>query len=189
MQEFLFKVSYAGLLKYIMVKEKIRSIARFNNEDIVKRDFEITDFQIFDNLYPHESAIIERHLYRRRYKPGERIVKEGDAAVVLYFLSTGSANVVKSAGSKQVELAVLKPGAFFGEISLIEDQKRSATVIAVESSEVLCLFQPDFISILHKHPSIFSKFLEKFSAIMLERIKKMDNEVKILRQTEEGPPG
>ncbi|MFC1492538.1 cyclic nucleotide-binding domain-containing protein [candidate division KSB1 bacterium] len=170
-----------------MDTEKLKSLFQFNDRSKIKCDSEINNYLIFDNLNAHEAAAIERHLYRRQYKAGERIVKEGDAAVVLYFLSSGSANVVKSAGNKQIGLASLKPGAFFGEISLIEEQKRSATVIAVEPSEVLCLFQPDFTSILQKHPSIFTKFLEKFTPILLERINTMNEEILKLRNSEVNP--
>ncbi|MCP4724572.1 MAG: cyclic nucleotide-binding domain-containing protein [bacterium] len=168
-----------------MDTEKLKSLFQFKDSSKLNGNSEINNFLIFDNLNAHEAAIIERHLYRRLYKAGERIVKEGDAAVVLYFLSSGSAKVVKSAGNKQIELAALKPGAFFGEISLIEEQQRSATVIAVESSEVLCLFQPDFTSILKKHPSIFTKFLEKFTPILLNRINNMNKEIQKLRNNEE----
>ena len=115
---------------------------------------EITRFQIFESLSQLEASIIERSIYRRRFKPGERIVNEGDAAVGLYLVKSGEVKVYKTVKNKLIELATLPEGSFFGELTLLKERKRSATVIAIEYTEVLCLFRPDFLDILDQHPAI-----------------------------------
>ena len=138
---------------------------------------EISRFDIFKSLAHLEAAIIERSVYRRRFKPDERIVSEGDAAVGLYLVNSGEAKVYKTIKNEQIELATLEAGSFFGELTLLKERKRSATVIAVDNTEVLCLFRPDFLDILKQHPSICVKFLPRFCETVLERINHMYEQI------------
>ena len=146
-----------------------------------KNTSEITRFKIFESLTPLEAGIIERAVYRRSFKPGERIVSEGDAAVGLYLLNSGEAKVYKTIKNKQIELATLSDGSFFGELTLLKERERSATIIAVEHTEVLCLFRPDFLDILENHPPICKKFIPQFCETLLERINNMHEAIRKLR--------
>lgn len=142
-----------------------------------KNTGEISRFEIFKSLAPLELEIIERSVYRRRFKPGERIVNEGDASVCLYLLNSGEVKVYKTIKNEQIELATLSAGSFFGELALLKERNRSASVIAVENTEVLCLFRPDFLDILKHHPSICAKFLPRFCKTILERINRMHEQI------------
>jgi CRP/FNR family cyclic AMP-dependent transcriptional regulator len=88
----------------------------------------------------------------RSYHPGEVIVSEGNRATALYIIVSGKVEV----GRSQVEGPVgdLGPGDFFGELALIEDHPRTATVRAV--TETTCLLYPvwEFRALLGEHPEI-----------------------------------
>lgn len=142
-----------------------------------KNTSEISRFEIFKSLAPLELEVIERSVYRRRFKPGERIVNEGDASVCLYLVNSGEVKVYKTIKNEQIELATMAAGSFFGELALLKERKRSATVIAVENTEVLCLFRPDFLDIIKQHPSICAKFLPRFCKTILERINRMHEQI------------
>ena len=87
---------------------------------------------------------------RRTYGPGEEIVREGSTGTALYIVLSGTAKVQRGGEV----LGEVKAGDFFGELALIEEHPRSATVMA--DSEVECLLFPawEFSALLGEHPEI-----------------------------------
>ncbi|MCH7782365.1 cyclic nucleotide-binding domain-containing protein [candidate division KSB1 bacterium] len=156
-----------------MIWNKLKFLIPWTSGEDTSHSSEITRFEIFQSLTPLEAAIIERILYRRTFNPGERIVNEGDAAVCLYLLKSGEVKVLKEVKNRQIELASMREGSFFGELTLLKERKRSATVIATDKTEVLCLFRPDFLNLLENHPSICAKFISGFCETILDRINNM----------------
>lgn len=140
----------------------------------------ISQFEFFKNLTPLEAGIIERAIYTRTFKTGERIVNEGDAGVVLYLIASGEVKVLKTLKNRQVELAVFSEGSFFGELTLLLEQPRSASVVASEPTTLYCLFRQDFMDILSHYPSLCQKFLPDFSRIIMDRIQDMHEELRNL---------
>src|SRR3954447_24037949 len=88
-----------------------------------------------------------------RYPFGAVIVREGDDADAFYLLVTGNARVVKRGeGGEEVPLYVLRPGDSFGEIALLEDTTRIATVRASAEVEALRLDRALFASLVRTNP-------------------------------------
>lgn len=88
---------------------------------------------------------------RRSYPKGKTIVAEGEPSQAMYVLLSGRAKVQRSdSEGKEVILAVLGPGEFFGEMSLIDDEPRSASVITLESCDFLAIRKESFISVLQQ---------------------------------------
>jgi CRP/FNR family transcriptional regulator, cyclic AMP receptor protein len=87
---------------------------------------------------------------RRTYGPGEEIVREGSTGTALYIVLSGNARVQRGGEA----LGEVKAGDFFGELALIEEHPRSATVVA--DTEVECLLFPawEFSALLGEHPEI-----------------------------------
>ena len=87
---------------------------------------------------------------RRTYAPDETIVREGTTGTALYVLLSGSARVEQDGR----ELGTLSGGDFFGELALIEEHPRSASVMA--TSETDCLLFPawEFTALLEEHPEV-----------------------------------
>lgn len=86
--------------------------------------------------------------FREYFDDGEVVVNEGEVGDCAYFIVDGSANVEVSSnsdGSKKV-VATLGKGDLFGELSLILDQKRSASVVASNNLEVMILSRRQFIN-------------------------------------------
>jgi CRP/FNR family cyclic AMP-dependent transcriptional regulator len=87
---------------------------------------------------------------RRTFPRNRTIVVEGDTTQSLYILLSGRCKVQMSdSEGKEVILAVLGIGDFFGEMGLLDDAPRSASVITVESSEFLTIAKEDFINFLN----------------------------------------
>jgi CRP/FNR family transcriptional regulator len=87
---------------------------------------------------------------RRTYGPDEDIVREGSTGTALYIVLSGRARVVR--GGEQ--LAELSSGDFFGELALIEEHPRSASVIAATETECLLFPAWEFTALLEEHPEI-----------------------------------
>lgn len=87
---------------------------------------------------------------RRTYAADEPIVKEGSTGTALYIVLSGNARVERG-GEK---LGELKGGDFFGELALIEEHPRSATVIATEPTDCLLFPAWEFTALLEEHPVI-----------------------------------
>ena len=77
------------------------------------------------------------------FLPGERIVKKGDHADAMYFISSGCIQI-----DLEEKPAHLGTGDFFGEIGLMKDAPRMADVIAIGYCELLILYAPDFLTLL-----------------------------------------
>jgi CRP-like cAMP-binding protein len=87
---------------------------------------------------------------QRTYDAGEAIVREGDTGTALYIILSGRAQVEQDGKV----LGELNAGDFFGELALIEEHRRSATVSATEPTQ--CVLYPawEFTSLLAEHPEV-----------------------------------
>jgi CRP-like cAMP-binding protein len=86
----------------------------------------------------------------RAYPSGTTIVEEGASATALYIVVSGRARIVR--GGETIGEVV--HGDFFGELALIEEHPRSATVIAVEDTECLLFPAWEFTALLAEHPEL-----------------------------------
>jgi len=90
-----------------------------------------------------------------RYREGEAIVTEGDTSGGLYVVVSGAAQAVKGeGGDKPKVVGAFGPGDFFGEMSIVDDAPRSATVRATEDAECVAIRRSDFQEELAKRPEI-----------------------------------
>jgi len=86
---------------------------------------------------------------RRSFPKGRTMVSEGESPQSFYLLLSGRAKVQRSdAEGKEVILAILGPGEFFGEMSLIDDAPRSASVITIEPCDFIAVNRESFRAML-----------------------------------------
>lgn len=85
---------------------------------------------------------------RRRYAPGDTIVREGEPGSALYIILSGRVRVERREAAGSQVVAELKPGDFFGELALIEEEPRTATVTAIEETECLLFVAWEFTALL-----------------------------------------
>jgi CRP-like cAMP-binding protein len=87
---------------------------------------------------------------RRTYLTDETIVREGTTGTALYIVLSGKARVERD----EKAIAELATGDFFGELALIEEHRRSATVVASEQTDCLLFVAWEFTALLEEHPEI-----------------------------------
>ena len=111
----------------------------------------------------------------RQYNAGEIIIKEGDSGESVYIIKEGRVKVTKETDGKEVHLAYCNAGQILGEMSMIDDKPRSATVTAVEKTVVHEVFRDSFFHNLQSDPDVPIKILK----ILFRRLR--EAQVKILQ--------
>ena len=100
-------------------------------------DPRLQKFCIFTGLGPEELSALLKLTDAISCPPGSRIVQTGEVGHCLYVVLEGRAKVTIDADGREIELSLLEPGDFFGEVSLVDDGPRSANVIALETCVLL----------------------------------------------------
>jgi CRP-like cAMP-binding protein len=96
----------------------------------------------------------------REFEPGQVVFREGDASDTCYIVRSGRARAVREhAGGRTITLATFGPGDIFGELALFEDERRSATVEAIEPTSVVAVLGPDMRRLMIEHPGISSRLV------------------------------
>jgi CRP-like cAMP-binding protein len=103
-------------------------------------------------LRPEDLRSLAAEVLPRRFRPGERIIREGAEGNTFYVVAHG--NVSVRIGAPETEVTRMGPGAYFGEMSLLTGEPRAATVIALDEVELLELGRPTFARILAAHPEL-----------------------------------
>ena len=103
---------------------------------------------------------------------GEAIVKQDDSGDCMYIVVTGEARVVHRKGGRDIDLAVLKEGDFFGELALVDEGPRSADVIALRDCTLLKITQAVISAVAGVYPTAAFKFLIAIGRIMVDRLRK-----------------
>ncbi|MFN7667953.1 MAG: cyclic nucleotide-binding domain-containing protein, partial [Burkholderiales bacterium] len=89
----------------------------------------------------------------RVYPKGSVVVNEGDPSHALFIVKSGSLKVyLNDEEGKEVVLSMLEPGEYFGELGLIDDAPRSASVVALENSDLLQVPKDAFQQLLEQYP-------------------------------------
>jgi CPA2 family monovalent cation:H+ antiporter-2 len=115
----------------------------FSPEELVDR------FPLFAGLTAEQREVLILHFEPRTAEPGDRIIRRGDAADLVYFISAGEVEVCVS--GRRIKLGA---GDFFGEMALISGQPRSADVTALDYCKFATLSQRDFRALLRRFPSM-----------------------------------
>lgn len=101
------------------------------------------------------------------------VVKADDPGDSMFFIAHGQAKVVLTGGGREVILATLHSGDFFGEMSLLDGRSRSATVIAIEDSRMLVLQRNSLLELVRTMPEIALALLAEMSA----RLRRADEAI------------
>ncbi|HYN40581.1 MAG TPA: cyclic nucleotide-binding domain-containing protein, partial [Thermoanaerobaculia bacterium] len=105
--------------------------------------------ETFRPLTDDQVSGLARHARLERYTAGEALVRQGEAGGSLFVVRTGDVRVERTDGGSTRELARIGPGSFFGEMSLLTGEPRSASVVALGEVEVVVVEKNAFSTLLH----------------------------------------
>tara|TARA_B100000900_G_scaffold228915_1_gene194397 strand:+ start:1494 stop:2174 length:681 start_codon:yes stop_codon:yes gene_type:complete len=132
---------------------------------------------IFAELSSSDLEKISNKMISRNYNKGQVIILEESKGETFFVIKTGEVKVTKlSDDGREVILAILGESDFFGEMSLLDGEGRSANIVANEDSTALTLSRNDFLSCLESYPKIAISLLEELAV----RLRKSDKHIESL---------
>jgi CRP/FNR family cyclic AMP-dependent transcriptional regulator len=136
------------------------------NEDTLAR------VDLFSTLDKKELQELAKSSQERSYKARTTIFSQGDTGVGLYVVKSGKAQIIQGNDPDKAEevIATAGPGDVLGEMALLDDLPRSATVVALEDTVALLLPVWEFRSFLRAHPDVALKLL----GVLSRRLRKAE---------------
>lgn len=132
---------------------------------------------IFTALSDSDLNRIASKMVSRDYEKGQMILLEESTGETFFIITSGTVKVTRlSDDGREVILALLGENDFFGEMSLLDGEGRSANIVANEDAEVMTLSRRDFLEYLETYPKIAIALLEELAV----RIRKSDQQIKSL---------
>lgn len=116
----------------------------------------------------------------RKCAAGERIITEGEMGDEMYILYSGKVEILKktrAGDSYTVAVLSAEMNVFFGEMALIDDDTRSATVESSAETELLVIKKSDFLSLGKKHPEIGFPVTRAITRNLAKRIRKTNEDM------------
>src|SRR5262249_41170741 len=115
---------------------------------------------LFSELSPSELDRIAQVAVPRSFPGDTRVFHEGDPGDACYIVSEGSCRVTRQhSDGRVITLATLGPGAIFGELAMLDGERRSASVEAAENTELLALPATDVRALIRQHPEMAEKVI------------------------------
>jgi CRP/FNR family cyclic AMP-dependent transcriptional regulator len=146
-------------------------MAMLSNLDLIRR------VPLFSMLTSDQAEAVAEGVVKRRFRRGEIIVEQGRKSNALFILLTGRARVLTAdSRGREVFLAVLQPGDYVGEMSLIDNEPHSATVRAEVQTDVLVLGRTEFARCLPENSSLSYAIMRGLVA----RLRNADRQIESL---------
>jgi CRP/FNR family transcriptional regulator len=115
---------------------------------------------VFSALSPDELERVAQVTVPRRFEAGEIVFKEGDEGSTCYIVRSGRARAIhEHPDGRSITLAHFAPGDIFGEMSMFDGERRSATVETTEGTEAIAILSADMHRLLREHPDISVKLI------------------------------
>lgn len=137
----------------------------------------LKDIPLFAGLSADELSLLEQRSNTRTFPKNAILINEGDDTDSLYIIQSGKVRVFMSnEDGKEIILNEQGTGEHFGELALIDDAPRSASVMATEKTQVSVISRQDFRDVLGKHPDIAYSLIKDLS----HRVRLLSENVKNL---------
>jgi hypothetical protein len=140
---------------------------------------------LFSTLTLEQLSSIDRLMVTRHYVKGESIFRKGDVGAELYVVLEGEIRVHLDHDGHEVTLARHGPSKVVGEMSVFDDQPRSAGAQATENTTVRVLRRDRMQAIVHEHPEVLLEFVKNLS----QRLRLMDEKLEAVTEREPAPAG
>jgi len=120
-----------------------------------------------------EEKLFER--YGKTVPAGTVVFREDEPGTDMYIIQNGSVRVTKKVRNIEKTLVVLGKGEFFGEMSILNDKPRSATIVAEEECDLLVIDRKTFEAMVRGNPEIALRIIKKLSARLQEADHQIEN--------------
>jgi CRP-like cAMP-binding protein len=130
---------------------------------------------LFQGLDNRQLKQLAKRFIPRNYKAGEYIVTQGKGGAGLFTIVSGHAQAVIDSGDGELTVVnTFKPNDFFGEIALLDDGPRTASVIATQDTECLILSRPEFLAVLQNDAEMGAVIAQELARRFRKMIATLD---------------
>jgi CRP/FNR family cyclic AMP-dependent transcriptional regulator len=127
----------------------------------------LASIEVFADLDEAERERVKNRCRWRTYRPGERILESGSESREVFFLVHGTASAVNySLSGREIAFATFNAGDYFGELSAIDAQPRSASIVASEECVVASLSADDFLDLLRHRVEVTFKVFQRLASMV-----------------------
>jgi CRP-like cAMP-binding protein/anti-anti-sigma regulatory factor len=142
-------------------------------------EFPLTHFDVLAGMTASELAMMRTLLERRAFAEGELVFREGDEGKELFMIAKGNASVrIRLPGeNRSVRLVTFAPGTIFGELALLDQEARSATIEADETLVCYVLSHAGFTSLATDHPAVAIKLLANLGRELSARLRRANRTI------------
>ncbi|TAN32849.1 cyclic nucleotide-binding domain-containing protein [bacterium] len=137
---------------------------------------------LFSTLSLEQLASIDRLMVTRHYARGESIFRKGDVGAELYVVLEGEIRIHLDHDGREVTVARHGPSTVVGEMSVFDDQPRSASAEASQDSTVRVLRRDRMHAIVHEHPEVLLEFVKNLS----HRLRVMNDQLELAKPAQPG---
>jgi CRP/FNR family cyclic AMP-dependent transcriptional regulator len=124
----------------------------------------LSQVPLFRNLNKGQLQGLAKSMVRRRYAAGEVLVRQGNGGIALFIVVSGKAEAVHTrVNGTQVVVNTFGPTDFFGELAMLRNEPRTASVVALEDTECLVLVQWEFMGKLARNAKMATVILQEQS--------------------------
>jgi CRP/FNR family cyclic AMP-dependent transcriptional regulator len=137
----------------------------------------LSQVEIFNGLSEQELELLATSSVTRQYPKNTVIINDGDHADSLYLIDQGKVKVYCSdKNGKEFIMNTLEPGDYFGELALLDDDRRSASVRTMEKCTFRIIYKEDFQRVITEHPNIAKVLMRNLT----RSVRKLTDKVKSL---------
>jgi len=154
---------------------QIEGLSGLEGTDMIQKTF------LFQLLNFDETLALANLFQRESVKTGETIIEENALGQALYLIQSGRVGIFKGEGDTAEEIAILGAGELFGEMSLIENELTSASVIAAEPTVLLVIRRKDFEDLLAGNKDVALKIYRTFCNTLSDRLRRTSHELSHLK--------
>jgi CRP-like cAMP-binding protein len=135
----------------------------------------LSQVALFAGLDEASLHTLQELCFRRTFEPGETIVEEGRTGNGAYVVLSGKVEVIRGLPERPQVVATMGPGEPFGELALLGDWKRTASVQAVEQTTCIGIDRWVFLAYLRREPQLAAKVIQ----VVTRRLVETDPELAI----------
>lgn len=132
---------------------------------------------LFEKLNKRDISNLTNILHHRNYLANEFVFYQGDPGIGLYIIREGEVSIIREndRGDK-IQLATFSKGDFFGELALVDGEKRSASAITKADCQLAVIFKPDLDEYIEKYPRNGIKILRGIAQMSASRLRAINEE-------------
>lgn len=131
----------------------------------------IKSVPLFEGLNQSEFKEIEKIIHHRQYAKGETIFQEEEPGMGMYIIKSGKVKITTKVNDTEKELALLGEYDLFGELALLDESPRSATATAIDKTELIAIFRPDFFDLINRNTHLGLKVVLKLAQMIGMRLR------------------